>query len=120
MRLFFCFFAALLCLPAAPLTAEQHQLQIDSFEKVWTTVRDKHWDPKMGGVDWQAVHDEFRPKIEKAETAEQARAVLNEMIGRLRLSHFAIFPDEVYDRMNSSGSDNTGSGTVGIDVLFVD
>lgn len=73
----------------------------------------------MGGVDWQAVHDEFRPKIEKAETAAEARDLLNQMIGRLGLSHFAIFPVEVYDRMNSPSGDATSSGTAGVDVLFV-
>ena len=39
-----------------------HQADLDSFEYVWKTVRDKHWDPDLGGLDWQAVHDQFRPK----------------------------------------------------------
>lgn len=38
------------------MTSLQRQQNLDSFEKVWTTVRDRHWDPKLGGLDWQAVH----------------------------------------------------------------
>ena len=30
---------------------------VESFEVVWKTIRDKHFDPKLGGLDWQAVHD---------------------------------------------------------------
>ena len=38
-------FAAALPSPAQPaLTPAQRQLNIDSFEMVWQTVRDKHWD----------------------------------------------------------------------------
>ena len=44
------------------LAAAQKQLNLDSFETVWTTIRDKHWDKNPGGLDWQAVHDELRPK----------------------------------------------------------
>jgi hypothetical protein len=43
------------------LTAKQRQLNIDSFEYVWTAIRDKHWQTKPAGLDWQAVHEELRP-----------------------------------------------------------
>jgi len=46
------------------LTPAQRQLNLDSFEQVWKTVRDKHWDPNLNGVDWPAIHDELRPKVE--------------------------------------------------------
>ena len=59
---------------SAALTPDQRKLNLDSFEIVWQTIRDKHWDPKLGGLDWQAVHDELRPKVEAATTMEQARA----------------------------------------------
>jgi hypothetical protein len=40
---------------------------IVSFEYVWKTIRDRHWDPKLNGVDWRAIHDELRPGVEKAQ-----------------------------------------------------
>ena len=54
----------------AALTPQQRQLNIDSFEYVWKTIRDKHWQTRPGGLDWQAIHDEFRPKIEKADSMD--------------------------------------------------
>jgi len=76
------------------LTADQRQRNLESFEVVWRTIRDKHWDPKLGGLNWQAIHDELRPKIEKATTSTQCREILNQMIDRLGQSHFAIVPEE--------------------------
>ena len=64
----------------AQLAPGQKQLNAASFEKVWTTVRDKHWDKNPGGLDWQAVHEEFRPRIDTAETMDQARGVMLRII----------------------------------------
>ncbi len=88
------------------LTAEQKKLNLDSFEKVWTTVRDKHWQKQPGGLDWQAIHDEFRPKIEKAESTEAARQVMRDMLGRLHQTHFGIIPMSVYNE--TDGDDDKG------------
>src|ERR1051325_6475416 len=64
------------------LTAAQKQLNIASFEKVWTTVRDKHWERNPGGLDWQAIHEEIRPKIEKAEKMDEAPAACGTLAAR--------------------------------------
>jgi len=93
------------------------QLDLDSFEKVWTTIRDKHWQVKPAGLDWQAIHDEYRPKVENAASHEAARAVMQEMLGRLKESHFAIIPGVVYSAIDDEGE---GPGTAGIDVRVLD
>jgi carboxyl-terminal processing protease len=97
---------------------------IEAFEKVWTTIRDKHWDPKLGGLDWQAVHDELRPKVEAAKTADAVREILNDMVGRLKQTHFGIFPGEVYHDLNSSDNDSgdgdAGESDPGIDLRILD
>ncbi len=85
---------------------------LDSFEKVWTTVRDKHWQTKPGGLDWQAIHDEYRPRMEKASSHAEALAVMQEMLGRLKQSHFAIIPAEVYSVLDDQAG---GPGGTGID-----
>jgi carboxyl-terminal processing protease len=108
------FFAALAC-AAQTLSPDQRRANLDSFEKVWTTVRDKHWDPKINGVDWKAVHDDLRPKIEAAKTNSEARAVLGEMLDRLHQTHFGIIPVDVYQDLESGGPE-----TPGIDVRVLD
>jgi len=104
--------------PSLALTPEQRQLNIDSFEQVWKTIRDKHWQVRPAGLDWQAVHDELRPAIEKADSIEAARGVMRDMIGRLHQTHFNIVPGEVY---GDAGDENkTHDNTTGIDVRVVD
>jgi|ERR1017187_146718 carboxyl-terminal processing protease len=99
------------------LTPEQQRLNLESFEHVWTTVRDKHWDPKLGGLDWQAVHDELRPRLERAATMEQARTVMEDMLSRLKQTHFGIVPATVYQEMEGGGR---GEGRTGIELRVVE
>jgi carboxyl-terminal processing protease len=100
-------------------TSEQKKLDIDSFEKVWTTVRDKHWEKKPGGLDWQAVHDQFRPKIDAADSPDAARQVIRDMLGQLKQTHFGIIPLTVYKETNAAGGAD-GDGSPGIDVRVLD
>src|SRR5438093_6329678 len=106
------------------LTPAERSANIASFEKVWTTVRDKHWDPQLNGLDWQAVHDELRPKIEAAKGKDAAREVLNDMVGRLKQTHFGIFPGEVYHDLDSSRDSkeepSSDEAQPGIDVRILD
>src|SRR2546429_8517467 len=87
---------------AFALTPKQRQLNIDSFEYVWTAIRDKHWETKPAGLDWQAIHDEFRPSIEKADSMDAARAVMTKMLDRLHQTHFGIIPADLYSDVNGS------------------
>jgi carboxyl-terminal processing protease len=99
------------------LTPGERQLNVNSFEYVWKTVRDKHWDPKLGGLNWQAVHDEMLPKVEKAGTMDKAREAIGSMLERLKQTHFNIVPADVYREMESPGA---REGSPGIDVRVLE
>jgi carboxyl-terminal processing protease len=117
------FFAVLVLrpvVPAAQLAPETRQLNIDSFEFVWKTIRDQHFDPTLGGIDWQAVHDELRPKVENAQSAEEARGAMIDMISRLRQSHFAIIPAEVYKNIEAPAGKGDRGGSTGIEIRVID
>ena len=103
---------------AFALTPEQRRLNLDSFEYVWKTVRDKHWQTKPGGLDWQAVHDELRPAIERADSMDAARAVMNDMLGLLHQTHFGIIPAELYSDVDG-GHGKGHESTTGLDVRIV-
>src|ERR1035437_3972781 len=106
-----------------PATPPERGANIEAFEKVWTTVRDKHWDPKLGGLDWQAVHDELRPKMEAAKTADEVRKILNDMVGRLKQTHFGIFPGTVYHDLDASADKqekDSGEANPGIDMRVLE
>jgi len=102
------------------LTPEQKQLNIESFEHVWKTVGDKHWQTPPAGLDWQAIHDELRPKIEKADSMAAAREVMNDMLGRLHQTHFGVIPAEVYSDVKENGAaGGSAEGSTGLDVRLI-
>jgi carboxyl-terminal processing protease len=103
--------------PAPSLTTKQKAENLESFDVVWQTIRDKHYDPKIGGLDWQAVRDELRPKVEKAGSMAEARAAMSEALGRLHLTHFGIIPGEAVDTQDDP---DHGSGQTGIEVRIID
>lgn len=80
----------------AQLTPQQRAADIDSFEVVWRTVRDMHPDPKLNGLDWDAIHRSTRPLIENAQSIEEVRSILTAMVSRLGVSHYAIIPSGLY------------------------
>lgn len=100
----------------AALTPEQRKAGLESFEYVWKTVRDKHWQTKPAGLDWQAIHDEFRPKIDAADNMDAVRAVIREMLGRLHETHFGIVPADLYSNVDASRG---GDLTTGLDVRVI-
>ncbi len=101
------------------LSPARRQQYISSFEQVWSTVRDRHWDPTLEGLDWQKVHDELRPRIEKARTPGEARMVLSEMLARLHQSHFAIYPESLYSDLRGGTKGAGHGGTPGLDLRIL-
>jgi carboxyl-terminal processing protease len=104
-----------LALTAWPQTDELRRSNLESFDYVWKTIRDKHWDSKLGGLDWNGVRDRMRPEMEKARTPEESRAILNRMLALLKVSHCAILPTETALSVRGEG----GPGTLGIDVRVI-
>lgn len=98
---------------SAQLTPEQKRLNTESFEKVWTTIRDKHWEKNPGGLDWQAIHEEYRPQIDKAQSMEEARKVMRDMLDRLHETHFGIIPSSTFGEVDR---DQQGDGTTGMEL----
>lgn len=85
------------------------------FDRAWELVRDTHWDESHNGVDWEAVRTELRPRAEAATRRNQSRAIINEMVGRLKQSHFGVIPEEVErpGTAAASGSDDVANGENG-------
>jgi carboxyl-terminal processing protease len=88
----------------------------ETFDAAWKIIRDSHFDPTMNGLDWTAVRAELAPRAARARTDGELRGVINDMLGRLGVSHFALIP--------SGGAANGGapadlSGSPGFDVRLV-
>lgn len=114
-----------------PLTETEVQLNVESFDMVWETIRDKHWDPELGGLDWTAARDTLRPKVAVATTQREARGAMGELIDLLGQSHFGIIPASVYEDAvgavkkkdkpaTEAHADLEGDGYTGMDIRLVD
>ena len=75
----------------------QKTANLESFEVVWRTVRDRHPDPKLNGLNWVAIHDQTKPRIAAAKSIDEVRDILREMLARLDSSHYAIIPKDRYE-----------------------
>ncbi len=60
---------------------------VDAFDRVWTLVRDRFYDPGLHGVDWPAMRERFRPDVEAAASPEARAAAINAMLATLKASH---------------------------------
>jgi carboxyl-terminal processing protease len=101
---------------AQTITPTQRSANLDSFEQVWKTVQEKHWDPKLNGVDWQSVHDELKPRVESAANMTEARKAMSEMLERLNQTHFGIVPSDIYGDVDAPA----GEASPGLDVRVLD
>jgi C-terminal processing protease CtpA/Prc len=97
------------CLLAGTVATAQEAVWVASFEKAWETVREKHFDAKLGGVDWEGARRELLPKVAAAKTEGEARGVLRELLGRLGHSHVGVIAREVYEKEGAGGIANLPS-----------
>jgi carboxyl-terminal processing protease len=66
-----------------------------AFEEVWETVRDRFFDPRLHGLDWQAVRSHYRSQAATASSREETAAAINAMLAELRASHTHYYtPDD--------------------------
>lgn len=60
---------------------------IEVFETVWKTINDEYYDPKFNGVDWAAIHDRYRPRVDTIKDDSEFYAVINQMLLELQDLH---------------------------------
>jgi carboxyl-terminal processing protease len=72
---------------ASPSDAPSGAANLAAFDEVWETVRDRFYDPRLHGLDWQAVRARYRPPAAAARSRDETAAVVNAMLSELRASH---------------------------------
>ena len=95
------------------LTDQERALQLESFDIVWRTIRDGHFDPNLNGADWDGAKAELRPRVEAATTVDDARAAIDELIAKLKQTHFGLIPGEAYENLApaTSSTDSAASAS---------
>jgi C-terminal processing protease CtpA/Prc len=61
------------------------------FDAVWEALDARFYDPRFGGVDWWAMRDRYRPRVEAARSDGELVATIRAMLAELRSSHLEFF-----------------------------
>ncbi len=103
--------------PASRSGEEPADIRRKTFDIVWRTVKDKHFDPTLGGVDWDKVRQQYEPRVAQVKNDAELYRVLQEMLGELRQSHFNIIPPEA---ILSDQAVEPPNGGIGLDLRMID
>jgi tricorn protease len=64
----------------------------EMFDDGWRTMKYRFYDPRMHGMDWDAMRAKYRPLVEFVGDRQELLNILNEMIGELNASHTGAAP----------------------------
>jgi len=95
-----------------PLSADERQ-QI--FDEVWRTVKEHYLYADFHGLDWDAIYDEYEPRIEAEQSRDEFYATMVEMVARLNDQHSRFLPPAAAQTENAIAGNR--EVTVGIGVL---
>ena len=84
-------------LPPSQVDLATRNLRV--FNSAWSLVADKHFDPKLQGVDWPAAAAKFGPEAAAATDKKSLYAAINRMLDLLKDSHtHALTPEQAEER----------------------
>lgn len=78
--------------PKALDTRAEMDVDIDAerlqmFNEAWRLIRDKFYDPKLHGADWETIRNMLLPVVRGVQAQEDFHELLNLMVGELKASH---------------------------------
>ncbi|MFJ3304780.1 S41 family peptidase [Streptomyces sp. NPDC086549] len=63
-----------------------------AYAEAGRLIRDYFWEPRMCGIDWDAILDQYRPLVERVATPDEFADLLREVLGELGTSHAYVGP----------------------------
>jgi carboxyl-terminal processing protease len=92
-------------------------LRYATFNEVWRTVNESYFDPTFGGVSWLGMREKYRPLLSGVADNGQLIALMQQMLGELRRTHFTLIPRAA---AVFNPSERVRIGTAGIDVAWIE
>jgi tricorn protease len=104
--------AAALCvdLDRIRVTVEPQAEWRQMYHETWRLMRDNFWRADMGGVDWTAARDRYRPLLDRLGSADDLHDLLRELQGETRTSHTGVLPP------SGGGDQALAQGLLGADL----
>jgi tricorn protease len=84
------------------------------YDEAWRLMRDHYWRPDMRGIDWPAMHERYRPLVDRLGAHDDLVDLIWEMQGELGTSHAYVVTEP------KPGVDSLRQGLLGADISFVD
>ncbi|MDX3617634.1 PDZ domain-containing protein [Streptomyces europaeiscabiei] len=63
-----------------------------SYAEAGRLIRAYFWDPRMSGIDWDGILDQYRPLVERVASPDEFADLLREVLGELGTSHAYVSP----------------------------
>ena len=63
---------------------------MEVFAQAWRILRDNFFDPRMNGVNWERLREEYEPRIAASRIPGETRRLLSLMVGELNASHLGV------------------------------
>ncbi|MEM7160235.1 MAG: S41 family peptidase [Myxococcota bacterium] len=104
--------AALPALPDTPYTK--------TFEKVWGTILEKHYDPTLNCLDWPQLREEYGSQLADAKDQAAAFDIMTKMLQRLQQSHLAVVPPRERVTGEPRAAVKSGDTEIPIEVRIID
>ena len=90
-------------LDVKPVDVSQVRMQVDPseewqqiFNETWWMEKEFFYDPKLHGLDWDAIRARYQPLVRLVQRREDLNELLVEMIGELQVGHNRIGGGDVY------------------------
>lgn len=66
------------------------------FDETWAMEKEFFYDPKLHGLDWDAVYQRYQPLLAHVQRREDLNELLVEMIGELQVGHNRVGGGDVH------------------------
>jgi carboxyl-terminal processing protease len=93
---------------------------LEEFDAALQILRANFVAERTARIDWDALRAELRPRAQGAQSHDDVRALIREMLDRVGQSHFALLPAAAAPDFSDAALPAADAGSLGFDVVPVD
>ena len=110
--------------PVGPSGVARRAVWEETFDLVWRTVKEKHFDEKLSGEEWDRIGAKYRKLVAGVASESALNHLLQRMLAELGQSHFNILVSsgqgEIGEQLEDHASSLLTWAGVGIELRLID